>query len=112
EEGNVCAQTPRQRLQAVEPEADAPPAVQRHQHGGRVAAAAAEPARDRYALGDRDLHSAADARVLLEEEGGAHGEVPLVQGDVGVVAADGDALPARAQHDVVVQVDRLEQRAQ
>lgn len=112
EEGHVGPQAASQRVQPIGAQADSPQPVERQQHGRRVAAPAAHPARDRYALGDDDFNTLAHARVLLQELGGAYGQVALAGRHAGMIAMRGDAALPRSQHDVVVQLDRLEQRAQ
>src|SRR5439155_850784 len=77
-----------------------------------VAAAPTQTAPDRNPLGDGDFGSPLDARMAPQLEGGPQREVSLVLRDVGVVATHLQAAPPRPDDDVVVEVDRLEERAE
>ena len=112
EEGHVGPQPPSQAVKAGRAQADPPQAVQGHEDGRSVAAAPTQTAPDRDPLGDDDFGSPLDAGVALQLEGGPQREVSLVLRHVGVVAAHLQAAPPWPDDDVVVEVDRLEERAQ
>lgn len=112
EEGHVGSQPPGQPVQPGRAQADAPEPVQGHEDGRGVAAAPTETAPDRDPLGDGDFGSPLDARMALQLEGGPQREVSRVLRHVGVVAAHLQAAPPWPDDDVVVEVDRLEERAQ
>ena len=112
EEGHVGPQPPGQPMQPGRAEADPPQPVQGHEDGGGVAAAPAQTASHRDPLGDGDFGSSLDARMALQLEGRPQREVTLVLRHVGVVAAHLQAAPPGPDDNVVVEVDRLEERAQ
>lgn len=112
EEGHVGPQPPGQPVQPGRAQADPPQPVQGHEDGRGVAAAPAQPASDRDPLGDDDFGSPLDAGMALQLEGRPQREVSPILRHVGVVAAHLQALPPWPDDDVVVEVDRLEERAQ
>ena len=112
EEGHVGPQPPRQPVQPGRAQADPPQPVQGHEDGRGVAAAPTQTAPDRDPLGDGDFGSPLDAHMSLKLQGGPQREVSLVLRHVGVVAAHLQAAPPWPDDDVVVEVDRLEERAQ
>ena len=112
EEGDVGPQPPGQPVQPGRAQAYPPEPVQGHEDGRGIAAAPTETPSDRDPLGDGDLGSLFDARMALQLEGGPQREVSLVLRHVGVVAAHLQAAPPGPDDDVVVEVDRLEERSQ
>src|SRR5262249_11809535 len=112
EERDVGPQPSGQRLEAGRPQTDAPETVQGQEDGRRVPAAAPRPTADRDALGDLDPGPSRDAGVTAQLEGGPQGEVALVARDEGMIALHVQGAWPEMDDDVVVQVDRLEDRAQ
>ena len=112
EEGDVRPQATSEAMQPVRAEAQPPHAVEAQEHRRRVAAPPSEAPRHRDALPDRDLHPLREAGEAAHLDGGAGSEVLRARRDERVRAAHDDALPPRAQRDVVVEVDGLEQRPQ
>ncbi len=112
EEGHVGAEAPGDGHEAGDAQPEPPHPVETHQDHGGVAASAAEAARYRDALRDHDLDALRHVRVATQEGGGPEREVRLPERHVGVVAPQDDVGTARPQDQVVVQRDRLEERAQ
>ena len=112
EEGHVGSQPPGQTVQPGRAQADGPQPVQGHEDSRGVAAPPTQTAPDRDPLGDGDFGSPLDARMAPQLEGGPQREISLVLRDIGVVATHLQAAPPRPDDDVVVEVDRLEERAE
>jgi hypothetical protein len=109
---HVRAELDREAMQPVRTEAQLPQPIETEQHRGGVARATAEPAADGNPLVDADLDALADPAVAPQQLCGARREVGLVARHERVVTHHAHAAPRGHQHDLVGQVDRLEERAQ
>ena len=111
-ERHVAAQVGGQRQQLGSPETGAPQRVAGDQGAGRVGAAARQPAGDRDALADVQVHVGVPAGLLGEQQRGLCSEVGLVdrhRADVDARARlDRDLQAvAGARHDLVEKRDRV-----
>ena len=112
EERHVGAQPAGQEVESGPTQTHSPEPVQGHQHRRGVAAPPRQPPADGDAFGDGDLRPPLDARVALQLESGPQGQVPFVAGHGRIVAAHHQPARTRLDQDVVVKIDRLEERAQ
>jgi len=109
---HVGPQPPGEGVQARRPEAHLPQAIEGHEHRGGIAATAPQASPHRDALGDSDIGPAVDAGMALQLQCRTQGQISLVKGHIGMVTAHFQAMRARPDDHVVVEVDRLEERAQ
>ena len=112
EVGHVRPQPAGQGEEAGRAEAEAPQPIEGHQDRRGVAAPPSEAPTHGDALVDLDLHAPLEAGVAAECFGRSDGQVLLAAGDAWVVATRPDAGGPGAQHEVVMEVDGLEQRPQ